>query len=97
VEAEAYYAREVDNLVSELDEYAPEYDFVKEDVMYDLAELDSAYIELKTELKGEIFSEEVVESMIENYRLKIMMLEDVLNQLRRTKDYEESEADQSSI
>ena len=42
-------------------------------------ELDSVYISLKSDLKDNIANHEVIEAMIQNYRLRISILEESYN------------------
>lgn len=55
----------------------------EEDVLEELRELDEHFKNLTEELGNDYSSEEVVEAMIENYRLKLYILERTLGQLKR--------------
>jgi len=88
IEAEAWYTTQINNKISELDQYTVGFADIRQDVMNDMAELDTAYFELKQELGEDIYKQEVVESMIQNYRLKLEILEDVLKQLKSVKEDE---------
>jgi hypothetical protein len=90
LEAEAYYKNEVGTKINELNHFSAQFPKVKTDVMNDLAELDSAYTQLKVELGKNIYKKEVIESMMENYRLKLSILEDVLTQLEKIDEKEVS-------
>jgi hypothetical protein len=46
-----------------------------------MSELDSVYIDLKADLKDNMANQEVIEAIIENYRMKISILEDLLKQI----------------
>lgn len=50
-------------------------------ILKDLAVLDSAYKDLKMDLSENIGNEEIINAMIENYRIKVMILEQILEQL----------------
>ena len=56
----------------------------------DMEELDEVYNELKEDLKDNASNPEVIEAMILNYRVKLEILEDLLNQLKEkeNQDYE---------
>ena len=60
----------------------------------ELAALDNIYMELEIDIKDNIDSEEVVSAMIENYRLKLELLESILNQIRKQGIEEDDEADE---
>jgi hypothetical protein len=79
-EAEAYYTQKVNASILELKKYKYEND---SGVLKDIEELDAAFQELKTELgQSNAFSkEEIVQAMIENYQMKIEILERVLERL----------------
>lgn len=81
LEAEAYYASEVDNMKQEFDQIAVNHPDIKHEVDYDLEELDQAYLELKEELKEDLHNQDIIEAMIQNYRLKLSILEDMLEQI----------------
>ena len=91
IEAESYYTREVNAKLAQLDQYEEEFGNVKQEVLYDFAELDTAYMELKAELGGDVYNHEVVESMIQNYRIKLEILEEVLSQLEEDSSAEGEE------
>ncbi|MCW3804965.1 hypothetical protein [Plebeiibacterium marinum] len=55
---------------------------IKQDIETELALLDSAMVELKNDLKDGISNTEVVEAMVQNYRMKLKILEDILKYLK---------------
>lgn len=82
-EAELYYSAQVNNKLREVEKHLVYHPEIKKDLEYDLQELDSVYAELKNDLKDGISNEEVVDAMIQNYRLKLEILEELLKQLRK--------------
>jgi hypothetical protein len=70
------------------------YPDVSGDAKRELAALDSIYSDLKQDLKDNIDNEEVVSAMIENYRLKLDVLEGILNQIQKQHIEEDDEADE---
>ncbi len=52
------------------------------DVLDNLAILDSAYTELKIDLKDNAANEEVIDAMITNYRIKLQLLEQILMEIK---------------
>jgi predicted CopG family antitoxin len=60
----------------------------------DMEELDEVYAELKEDLKDNASNPEVIEAMILNYRVKLEILEDLLNQLKE-KENQDGKKDES--
>ncbi|MEM9391351.1 MAG: hypothetical protein AAGA02_12810 [Bacteroidota bacterium] len=52
------------------------------EVLDNLAILDSAYQELKLDLKDNAANEEVIDAMITNYRIKLQLLEQILMEIK---------------
>lgn len=65
---------------------------IKKDIETDLALLDTAMFELKKDLNENIANTEVVEAMIQNYRMKLQILEDILMYLEPSKKEENNSA-----
>ena len=49
-----------------------------EESQFDLTELDSIYSSLREDLKDDVANEEVIEAMVQNYRLRVEILEEML-------------------
>lgn len=95
-EAEVFYTNQVNARLSELKPYLSSYPNLREEIHADLGELDLAYQSLKSDLKDNIANEAVVEAMIQNYRIKLEILEDLLIELKNEKnDEHETESRQS--
>lgn len=78
IETELYYNNQILNKkrqVFKLTNHSPE---IQKDIDLEMAALDSAMIQLKADLKDNIANQEVIEAMIQNYRLKLQILEDIL-------------------
>jgi hypothetical protein len=80
-EAEAYYTNLINQKLDELKPVIANCPSLQEEIDYDLSELDSVYTELKSDLKDNMANQEVIEAIIENYRLKITILEDIMSEL----------------
>lgn len=80
-EAEAYYSAQVNEKMKQLFVYTSNDPSLESEVKVDLMELDSIYSELKKDLKDNVANEEVIQAMIQNYRLKLEILEDILSML----------------
>jgi len=91
-ETEQYYTRMVAQRYNELQPYLEDDPQAKKMLMADMEELDRVYEELKNDLKDNVSNPEVIEAMILNYRVKLEILEDLLNQLKEKEkqDYEKN-------
>ncbi len=81
-EAEYYYGELIATRVaaiSKLDQGA------EEEAFRNMEALDQAFIELKTDLKDNADNEEVLHAMIDNYKIKLEILEQIIQQLEERK------------
>jgi hypothetical protein len=85
-ETEAYYAGLLSRKMDELKPIIANCPSLEEELNFDLSELDSIYSDLKKDLKDNLDNQEVIEAIIENYRLKISILEDLLTEIKPTDD-----------
>ena len=85
-EVEQFYAQQVNYQIEELKKH--DYD---KNILEDITELDIAFKELKQELgNSEVMSdEEIIHAMIENYQMKIAILERVLERIAPKGEEEE--------
>jgi len=91
VETETYYNNMVSTKLNELKIYTTGNPEIENDVKYDLNELDSVYAEIKQDLKDNVANDEVIEALIQNYRLKLKILEDLLEQLKQSQNQNKNE------
>lgn len=80
-EVEHYYVSEVALKRSELSNYE-----VDEELLEELEQLDAAFEQLKSEMEQSPDPMKVVEAMIQNYQLKLEILQQILDQLEREKE-----------
>jgi len=85
-EAEAYYTSLVNQKLDELKPIMANCPSLREELNVDMSELDSVYVDLKADLKDNMANQEVIEAIIENYRLKIRILEDLLRDMEPVGD-----------
>jgi len=85
-EAEAYYTNLLSQKMDELKPVMANCPALQEELNFDMSELDSVYIDLKKDLKDNMANQEVVEAIIENYRLKIRILEELLSEIKPNED-----------
>jgi hypothetical protein len=89
-EAEHYYSVKFSEKLDEAKPFLSENPKISEGLMKDLAELDSIYNGLKKELTENVATEDVVEALIQNYRLRIDILEDLMSVFEEKEKEEES-------
>lgn len=86
VEARAYYSSQISNMENEVYLLAGTNSPIKHDIEAEFEELDKVFNDLKKDLNDGAANEEVVEAMIQNYRIKLQILEEILIQLRNADD-----------
>ena len=86
VEAEFYYTAQINDRKNELFMLAGDTPGLQKDINAELEDLDAIYKELKEDLKDNAYNQEVVEAMIQNFMLKLEILEDILNQIKSSQE-----------
>jgi ribonucleotide reductase alpha subunit len=81
-ETEAYYNNLVNSLYSKATPLLTNNPEIRKELNTDLAHLDSIFVDIKKDLKDNISNQDVVEALIQNYRIKIRILEDMLTVLK---------------
>ena len=81
IEAEAFYATQVNEKMDEIRKCYDTFPEIKEEVETDLTELQEMYDVLKIDLNDNISKKAVIEAMIENNRYRLKMVDDVLDQI----------------
>ncbi len=81
-ETEVYYNNLVHSLYKEAAPLLTNNPDIKKELNYDMSHLDSICADLKNDLKDNISNKEVVEALIQNYRIKIQILEDMVTVLK---------------
>ena len=82
IEAEAYYAQQVDGRLKEIQKCYYINPELKQEIETDLDELQDMYNSLKLDLKENISQKMVIEAMIENNRIRLKLVDDVLEQIK---------------
>jgi len=95
MEAEVYYTSQINMKRDELFTLAGNQPGVMEDVDSELIDLDNVYKELKEDLNDNAANEEILEAMIQNYRLKLQILEDMLYIIRQNDADVNSKSDEN--
>jgi len=81
-ETELYYNNLFNSLYREATPMLTGNPEITKELSTDISHLDSIYIEIKRDLKDNVANQEVVEALIQNYRTKIRLLEDMLTVLK---------------
>ena len=77
-EIEGYYEEEINQKISLVKNQ------IEDDrILQDLEAMDQVFLELKGDLKDNVDNEEVIMAMMENYRLKLQILEEIIEQLEK--------------
>jgi len=85
MEARYYYSSQIEQRRAEFYHLAGNNPPLRNEINSELLDLDKVLVELKDDLKDNADNEEVVVAMIQNYRLKLEILEDILSQLQTKK------------
>ena len=81
IEAEAYYAQQVNGKLQEIQKCYYTNPELKQEIETDLNELQNMYNILKLDLNENIAQKTVIEAMIENNRIRLKLVDDVLEQI----------------
>lgn len=82
IEAEAFYAQQVNGKLKEIRKCYYTFPELKEEVETDLMELEDMYNVLRKDLKENISNKAVIEAMIDNNRNRLRLVDDVLDQIK---------------
>jgi len=86
IEAEAYYTSLIELKKDEVFRLTASHPEIRYEIDMEMVDLDRVFSELKDDLKDNADNEEVIEAMIQNYRLKLDILEEMLLQLNQIND-----------
>ena len=81
-EVKAYYTTQINDKENEIYKYVSFNPNIKRQIKEEFSQLDSIYNSLRKDLKENIDNKEVVEAMIQNYRIRLEILENMLKQLK---------------
>lgn len=94
-ESEIYYNNLVNTLYREAKPMLTANPEIAKELNSDISQIDSICSDIKKDLKDNVANQKVVEALIQNYRIKITLLEDMLtllkeekNNPKKTKNYE---------
>ena len=87
-ETENYYKNSVNALFRQAAPLLTSNPDIKKEYSQDIAHLDSIYLDIRKDLKDNVANQDVIEALIRNYRIRISLLEDMLNRLEGDKHNE---------
>ena len=88
-ETEIYYNNLVNSLFKEASPLLTSNPEIKKELTTDISQLDSICTDIKKDLKDNVAYQKVVEALIQNYRLKIRLLEDMLSIMKENENNKE--------
>jgi hypothetical protein len=88
-ETEIYYNNLVNSLYREATPLLTGNPEIEKELDSDLSQLDSICLDIKKDLRDNVANQDVVEALIQNYRIKIRLLEDMLTILKEEKNDQE--------
>jgi len=97
MEAEMFYTSQINNKKEEFYYLSSANPGIRQDIDAELVDLDMVYAELKSDLKDNAANEEVIGAMIQNYRIKLNILENVLQQMKAAKNEETGKEENHEI
>jgi len=86
IETEVYYASQIESRKEEFFALASDKPLLRKEINDELIDLDKEFNMLKEDLRDNANNEEVIAAMIQNYRIKLEILEDIMMQLQRKKN-----------
>jgi len=93
-DGEAYYVAQITNKQAELEKYTRENPEIMNDLKREFRELDRDNLQLKEDLVESNANERVIEAIMQSYRMKLQILEQVLSEMKGSRNA--NKADTSS-
>ncbi len=81
-ETEIYYNNLANTIYGEVNPMLAKNPEIRKELFSDISQIDSICSEIKKDLKDNVDNQDVIEALIQNYRIKISMLEDMLKMLK---------------
>ena len=95
IEAEAYYSSLISMKKEEVFRLTASNPDVRREIDMEMVDLDRVFSELKEDLKDNADNEEVIEAMIQNYRVKLDILEEMLQMLKQSNESQTEKGDEN--
>jgi len=77
-ESEIYYSNRISVLFNQASPYLTSHPDLRRELERDLGNLDSIFYEIREDLRDNASNSDVIEALINNYRIRIMILEEML-------------------
>lgn len=90
-DAEAFYATQISSRQAELASYTKQHPEIIEDLKREFMEMDKKKAELKDDLEESNADEKVIEAIILSYRVKLEILDQMLNEMKRSGNPEQDQ------
>jgi hypothetical protein len=90
-ETEIYYNNLVNSIYTEAKPLLTANPEIQKELVTDISRLDSICLDIKMDLKDNVANQDVIEALIQNYRIKIQLLEDLLTMLKENENNPEKE------
>jgi hypothetical protein len=81
-ETEIYYSNIINSLYREAAPLLTSHPDIDKELTDDISHLDSIYLDIKKDLRDNVANQDVIEALIQNYRIRIKILDDMLNMLK---------------
>jgi hypothetical protein len=85
-ETEFYYNNLINSLYNEANPLLEGNPDIKKEFLGDMSQIDSICADIKNDLKDNVSNQEVIEALIKNYRIKIQILEEMLDLLKQNEN-----------
>jgi hypothetical protein len=85
-ETEIYYNNLVNSIYTEAKPLLTSNPEIQKELVTDISHIDSICLDIKKDLKDNVANQEVIEALIQNYRIKIQLLEDMLTILKENEN-----------
>lgn len=89
IDAEAFYSSQIQTAEEQISYYTTDNPELRSEITEEMKALDQMYLQLKNDLNDNVSNEEIIEAMIQNYRMKLKILEDVLYQIKKSNTNED--------
>lgn len=93
-EAAFYYEVQINKRMEKVNELSVHYPAIRKEIEMDFSELDTVLQELKDDLNDDVANADVVEAMILNYRLKLQILEQIMEFLEVQNEDDNNESNE---
>ncbi len=92
MESEIYYNNLIHDLYIQATPLLTKNPDIEKELRNDMSQIDSICVDIKKDLKDNVANQEVIEALINNYRIKIRILEDLLNTLKQDQNSENNKS-----